>query len=216
MLPLSTYANLDTDYVSKLNADNAAIVSAVTAVETGKQDTSAKGQPNGYAALDSGGLLPTGSMPSGVELTVNKGANNGYCPLDSTGKVPTANLPSTGGGGGGTTPFYVPMFFPGKPPNAALITKIVLPAGVTFPASLTGSLGDVGTVPTASTSLAVAFYRAGSPQQTGTITISTGGAFTFAMSASFTSQAGDVLKVTNQATADATCADISATLSGTR
>lgn len=216
MDPLQTFASGDTDYISKHNANSSAIVSAVTAVETGKQDASAKGQPNGYAGLDGAGKVPVGTLPDMTlyEVKVAKGANSGYCELDSTGHVPAARLPTSDGAG--TQPFYVPFFYLGIPANLALMSKIVLPAGVTFPAALAGSLGNVGTTPTASTALAVGFYRAGVVQQTGTITISTGGVFTFATSAAFISQAGDVLKVTNQATADATCADISATLVGTR
>src|SRR5579875_2072729 len=45
-----------------------------------------------------GTLMTTAISGAGAELTSNKGQPNGYAPLDSSGIVPSANLPTGTGG----------------------------------------------------------------------------------------------------------------------
>lgn len=65
------------------------------------QDKSEKGQPNGYAGLDSSGKvpgsqLPTGLDPAAFQLRSEEGQPNGYASLDASGFVPIAQLPYIG------------------------------------------------------------------------------------------------------------------------
>lgn len=232
----STYAPISTTETSAHASSTYATIASLSSYLTTATAASTyvplsqRGAANGVATLDSGGLIPTtqipvipsGSIPTDVELNTNKNVANGYCPLDSGSHVPAANLTAanipdlSATYAPKTQPVAVPVFYPGKPGNSALMTRVMLPASWVFPANLTGALGHVGTNPTATTTLDIAFYHSGSPTVTGTISISTGGVFTFATTGAFTSAAGDYLQITNQATADATCADISATLLGTR
>lgn len=89
----------------------------------------------------------------------------------------------------------------------------------TIPANFSGSVGDCDTNPTASYAIDVQRKTPpGAYATIGTITISTGGAFTFA-TASGTSKAiaaGDVLKFVAPSPADATAANITITIKGAR
>ena len=54
-----------------------------------------KGQPNGYAPLDSAGTIPLSHLPNVVETKDRLGQPNGYAPLDGNARVPLDKLPST-------------------------------------------------------------------------------------------------------------------------
>ncbi|MFP3554248.1 hypothetical protein SB861_26605 [Paraburkholderia sp. SIMBA_049] len=113
----------------------------------------------------------------------------------------------------GINPYDVPMFFPGIPANAQLMARIVVPRVVVFPSGLTGSYASSVGAATASATLTLA--RNGS--NIGTVNFAAGatsGTFTFGSPVA--TAAGDVLTLTNQATADATLGNISVTLTGTR
>lgn len=104
------------------------------------------------------------------------------------------------------------FFFPGTPIANQLIAKTVIARSIIFPANFSTSYGDVGTNPTATFTITVALQGA----VIGTITISTGGVFTFATTGGvqIIADAGDVLELEAQTPADATVANISATLVG--
>jgi len=105
------------------------------------------------------------------------------------------------------------MFFPGVPANAALLARVVIPRVVTFPASLTGSYASATVAATASTVLTIK----NNGSSVGTITFAasgTTGTFTFA--SPVVTAAGDIITVENQATADATLANISFSMVGSR
>lgn len=111
-------------------------------------------------------------------------------------------------------PYDIGFYLNGAPTGAQEMFKFTAPRAFEFPDEFAGSVGDAGVNPTASTVLTV--KRNGG--SIGTITISTAGAFTFATTATTVEAfaAGDELSVDNQATADATAADISLTFVGTR
>ena len=175
-----------------------------------------KGAASGVCPLDASLHVPAANlvaanMPdlSAIYTTkAREGAASGVATLDANTKIPSAQIPAQ--------PYDVVLYYPGKPGDAAIVAKVVLPRAVTFAAAFSGSYGDIGTAATATTTLTVAFYRGGVSQASGTIQIATNGVYTFALASQYVSAAGDVLKVTNQATADATAADISVTLTGTR
>jgi hypothetical protein len=105
------------------------------------------------------------------------------------------------------------MFFPGAPSGAGVLARLVMTRAVIFPASLTGSYASSTVAATAAATITIA--RNGT--SIGTINFAaaaTAGTFTFA--SAVTTAAGDVITLTNQATADATLANISVSLTGTR
>jgi hypothetical protein len=110
-------------------------------------------------------------------------------------------------------PYDLLMFSPGVPANSALMARVVIPRIITLPISLTGSYASATVAATAATVLTLA--KNGS--SIGTVNFALGAtAGTFTFSSAVTTAAGDVLTVTNQATADATLANISITLAATR
>jgi hypothetical protein len=117
--------------------------------------------------------------------------------------------------GGTAGPAYdIAFYFPGTPVGAQEMFKLTAARAFTLPDEFAGSVGDAGVGATASTVLTV-LKNGGS---IGTITIATGGGFTFVTTATIpeTFAVGDEISVDNQATADATCGDINVTFKGTR
>lgn len=118
-----------------------------------------------------------------------------------------------GGGGGGATAIDVGIFFPGGPPSSnQLIGKFVAARGFTFPGDFVDSVGHVGTNPTGSFAITVSVGGV----SVGTITIGTGGAFTFTTvsNAPVSIIAGDVIEFEAPGSTDASVADIAFTLVG--
>ncbi len=96
MNALQDFSVGDTDYTSKLNANSAAIVAAITALETGKVDVSKLGAAGGVPTLGADGKVPSGQLPdtSTYQLLSQRGQPGGYASLDSGGKVPSSQLPT--------------------------------------------------------------------------------------------------------------------------
>lgn len=118
---------------------------------------------------------------------------------------------ATGGGGGGITGLDIGFYFPGGPPSPnQLLLKYVATRALTFAANFAEAQGHIGTNPTSSFVMTVSVAGV----SVGTITVSTGGAFTFATSggAAVDVVAGDQIEIAGPASADATAADIAATL----
>lgn len=68
-----------------------------TAADLNAVPTTAVGQPNGVASLDSSGKVPAGQLPDvsgGFILSTEKGAASGVATLDSGTKVPLAQVPN--------------------------------------------------------------------------------------------------------------------------
>lgn len=125
------------------------------------------------------------------------------------------NVNQPAGGGSSGSDFYdVAMAYDGGPPGSSeIMAKIAIVREVTFPADFSGSVGDIGTNPTATFDIDVQ-DDGGS---IGTISISTGGVFTFT-TVSGTAKvvaAGSILTFVAPASTDATAADFAATLLGT-
>lgn len=116
-----------------------------------------------------------------------------------------------------TTPSDVPydigVFIPGLPDDAGIVVKYVFDRDVDFVDDFVGSYGHVEVNPT-STSVFTVFKNGSS---IGTISISTGGVFTFTTTGGATSfAAGDRIKVTAPTPQDLTLSDVSITFAGTR
>lgn len=124
---------------------------------------------------------------------------------DGENIVPVA-ASSTPGSGTADLGFY----FPGGPPTSSqLLYKYVTPRAFTIPDDFAGARGHVGTNPTGSFVMTVSV--AGS--SVGTITVSTGGAFTFATTGgSVAVSAGERIEIAAPSGTDATVADIAVTM----
>ena len=121
---------------------------------------------------------------------------------------------SGGGGGGGSTSFSVGIFNPGLAAANAEQLRYIFVDNVTFPDNFTGARGSIRVNPTSVMSFDV--KRGGT--SIGTITISTGGVFTFNTTAATveTFAIGDVLTIHTPVTQDPTGADFAINLKGTR
>jgi hypothetical protein len=117
-------------------------------------------------------------------------------------------------GAAAPVPYDIPLSYAGGPPTSSeVIGRVVACRDIDFAANFAGSNGYIATNPTGSFVISVEDDGA----QIGTITISTGGAFTFATASGTakTVAAGSRLEFVAPASADATAADIAATLEGT-
>ena len=145
---------------------------------------------------------------------------NGSAWVTSSGLQPGNNLselasPATARVNLGVSDYRVGFFFTTAPSGSEVLALHVATSAFTFPANFASptSKGAVGTNPAASFAMDV--QKNGST--IGTITISTGGVFTFA-TASGTAKSvavGDVIKIVAPATPDASIANAAITLVGT-
>ena len=182
--------------------------------------TANRGAANGYCPLNADQKVPAANLDlSGVP---SAGDLEDYVPLTEvgtsvaalvSGTVPLAQIPDLSATYAPLAqPYDVPMFYPGVPGASALVARLKAVRSVTFPSGLTASQADARVAATGSTT----FTLKKNGVSVGTILWSaagTSGAFT---SSGFSLAAGDVLTVEGPATADATLADISITLTGTR
>jgi hypothetical protein len=114
-------------------------------------------------------------------------------------------------GSGAANEVDIGLFFPGGPPlTNQLLAKFIAARAMTLPGNLVGSVGHVGTNPTGSFVMTVSVGGS----SVGTITVSTGGVFTFATTAGAAVPvvAGDEIEIEAPAGTDATVADIAVTL----
>jgi len=116
--------------------------------------------------------------------------------------------------GATAAPYDVAGGLPGMPGAGATVLIFTAVRAVAFPGNFSGSSGSVGTNPTSTAAYDV--KKNGS--SIGTISISTGGAFTFTTTSGTAKSlaAGDRLTVIAPGSQDATLADVSFTLAGTR
>jgi hypothetical protein len=113
----------------------------------------------------------------------------------------------------GPQPYDIASFYPGVPGSAALVLRFVAPRPVTLPPNLTGSCASAGAAATAQADIDI---RVNGISQ-GTVRFAAGGTTaTFIFASQVVLAAGDVLTLTAPATADATLANLSITLAGTR
>jgi hypothetical protein len=110
-------------------------------------------------------------------------------------------------------PYDPAMFIPGTHASGALMAQIVFPRTATFPAGFAGSQAYAQVPATASTTLDVQQNAV----SVGSITFGAGSSTaTFSLAADTVFAPGDRLAIVNQDPADATIADLSITLKGTR
>lgn len=145
----------------------------------------------------------TVDLSAGDRLTVTAPASlNGLADISFTF---VADPPS----GGLPTKFTLSFFVPGTPGSEQLIAKATLTRALYFQSNFSGSYGDIGTNPTSSFVMNVSVNGA----FVGTITVSTGGAFTFSTAMpQIDMLPGDTVEIEAPSSVDATAADISLSL----
>lgn len=148
-----------------------------------------------------------GEQYTGVVESVVAGDNVSVDATDPANPIVAVSLPST-------APYDVGLFVGGKPDASELLVKLVATRDIDFVADFADSLLHAGVAATASTVFAIAKNGTGIGSVTVGAAATTG---TFTTSATPVSlAAGDVLTITAPGTPDATLADISITLKGTR
>lgn len=162
------------------------------------------------AGLAGGGALSGGDIQLDLEDTaVTPGSfTNANITVDQQGRLTAASSGSV------SNLFIAGMFFPGKHTDNLLLMRYVFDRAVDFPNNFVGSKGSVVTDPTAGASIDI--QRNGA--SIGTINISTSGVVTFLTAGAGVESfiIGDTLEMVAQTPADATLADTSITLNGTR
>ena len=107
--------------------------------------------------------------------------------------------------------------FSGKPLAGQMIhTALISDVPITIAAGFTGTVGYVGTNPTASATFTLSKVHSGTATAIGTIAISTAGALTLTAASAYTSAAGDTLRLTAPSVQDATLADVCLTIEAKR
>ncbi len=117
-------------------------------------------------------------------------------------------------GGAGTVPYDLVCSFVGKPSSGQLVMIFTAPRAVSYPANFAGSVGTLTTNPTST----AVYTIANNGTTIGTLSISTGGVFTFATT-SGTSKSlavGDRLTITAPSPQDASLINVGFTMAGTR
>ena len=161
-------------------------------------------------------LSPTsGSPPTGVQLDGSSSSlelltNQGVVVFtDGTNYYTERGIGSSGPPPGSITR-YIESFFGGTPADSQLMLQIVIPSIFTFPTNFSGAGGEVRFNPGATVTLTVQFLNSSRIlQASGSISISTAGAFTFTLSSPYVSTAFDILTITNQASHDTSLGDVS-------
>lgn len=120
-------------------------------------------------------------------------------------------LQATGSILGNTQPYDVATYFPGVPTASQVLQRIQFVRAIVFPPVISSIAGSAGTGATATP--VISLQKNGT--EFGTCTFA-GTACTYASIAGATFVGGDVLTIVNPNPADATLADISITLAGTR
>jgi hypothetical protein len=133
--------------------------------------------------------------------------------IDLTSDVRNVLPIASGGTGTNFLAYDLLSTLAGKPSDGQVVFLMKAARAFTLPADLAGSVGRVGTNPTATATYTV--LKNGSA--VGSIQISTSGAFTFSTAGSPVSlSVGDELAITAPSPADNSLADVSITLAGMR
>lgn len=109
-------------------------------------------------------------------------------------------------------PLDLATFWRGVLTSSCLLMRFVAVRALTLPLNLSGSQCKVGTNPTSTAVLTIEKNGSG----IGSISINTSGVASFTFAAAVSFAAADILTITGPASADATLADVSVTLMGTR
>lgn len=156
----------------------------------------------------------------GFAVTVKTAAGTGVSVPNGetiTMRSDGTNIESVSGGGASTSGsvYDIPMRQVATPGVGDTMLSVMLVRGVTFPADFSGSLGKIGTNPDSSFVMSVK----DDGSEIGTVTVSTGGTFTFATTgnAEQTVASGSELTIVapSGSPAEASAADIRVTLKAT-
>ena len=155
-----------------------------------------------------------GVLTRGVDYTASDGVTIVFTnAVKSADALILINMATLASG----APFDIISFYPGAPTASAKVTQAITPQKVTLPINLTGSYAIAGTAATASTTFAINKISGGVTTAIGSINFAASAATgTFTFSAAVTTALGDIIQVVAPASPDATLADISFAIVGTR
>lgn len=143
------------------------------------------------------GAMLSGNVETGIVVTYD----------DTAGKFDFTTV--------GAQPYIVGTFFDLAPASSEILLDTIFAVAANFGVNWSGAVGHVVVNPTASFVMDIQKALGGAAfANVGTITVSTGGVFTFATSANFA--VGDRLRIKAPVVADATVAGMSVSLIGTR
>jgi hypothetical protein len=159
----------------------------------------------------SGGFAVTVRTVSGGGVAIAAGDEQ-IVRCDGTGVLAVAP-PKSVAALAGPQPYDIASFYPGVPGSSQLLLRFTATRSVTLPQNLTGSCASAGAAATAQTDIDVRVNG----MSKGTVRFAAAGTTaTFIFSAQAVLAAGDVLTLIAPAAPDATIANISITLAGTR
>ncbi|CAJ2907292.1 Uncharacterised protein [Burkholderia pseudomallei] len=154
-------------------------------------------------------------LTRGTDYTATDGVNLNFTNATKSGdQFVLVTLSAMVGG----SPFDAISFYPGSPGASAVLLQAIVPQKVTFPAGLAGSYGYGGTAPTGSVTCNINRITGGTSSATvGTMSVAAGAtSATFSFGSAVTFNAGDMIQVVAPSTADATWANVSVALVGSR
>jgi hypothetical protein len=158
-----------------------------------------------------GGFTVTVRTASGSGVAIAAGDEQ-IVRCDGTGIVAAAP-PKSVATMAGPQPYDIASFYPGVPGSSVLLLRFTAARPVTLPAALAGSSASAGVAATAQADIDIQV----SGVSKGTVRFSAAATTaTFLFASQVVLAAGEVLTLTAPATADATLADLSITLAGTR
>lgn len=204
----SGFENGDTiDGVVLATGDRILIKNQSSGAENGIYVVAASGAPSRATDVD------TGAEMLGMAVFVTEGTTNAdtlwFCTTNATITIGSTALVFSQIG---ASVRPIAFFFTTAPTASEVLLLYTACENISLADDFAGSVGDVGTNPTASFALDV--QKNGS--SIGSITVSTGGTFTFATTDGAVSLvSGDQLKIVGPGSADATIANVSITLKGT-
>lgn len=191
-----------------------------TVAATSPSDLQYLGWNNGASQWEPKTITATTSVTMTGDVSGNSATNSvdkiKAVTVSATAPTTGQTLTYSGSAWAPATPYAgydIPVFIPDRPTSSMLCCRIAAVRNFDLPASLTGSVASAGVAATGSTVFTI--YKGAS--SIGTVTFApagTTGTFSFASLVSFTS--ADLLRIVAPASVDATLADISISLLGSR
>ena len=195
----------DNGKILSFNSASALTLTLASPPPSGTWNVRVQNVGSGALTVSPNGLTLDASSSS-VTLTQNQGL---YISTDGSNYFTERGISAPS-----SYPYDVVFSYVGQPSGGATVFLLIFDRTVTFSGNLAGSYGKCGTNP-ASTAV---FSILKNGTSAGSISIATGGVFTFSTTggASLSFSAGDVMKITAPNPQDASLADVSVIFAGTR
>ena len=195
----------DSGKILSFNSASTVTLTLPSSPPSGTWNVAVQNTGAGVLTVSPNGLTLDGSSSS-VTLAQNQGL---YVSTDGSNYFTERGSSVTS-----SYPYDVVFSYIGQPAVGATVFLLIFDRTVTFSGNLSGSYGKCGANPAS----AAAFSILKNGASAGSISIATGGAFTFSTTGgtSLSFSAGDVMKITAPNPQDASLADVSVIFAGTR